>query len=106
MKTKTSTPEGAPAMCAKSSDKDTHYSQINKTQIAFFDKPKTMKQAYVATGIVREHICRYVKKLSEEGALWLMYKGRCPITHRNGVKFFSSDPEYAAKLPKQLSLFD
>ena len=93
-------PEGAPTQ-----GKDKYLNQLKQTQIAFYREPVTMKQVTVTTGIVREHICRYVKTLKKANAIWLIRIGKCPITGHPRVQFLTTDPKYAANLPKQLSLF-
>ena len=98
-------PEGTPLISLKQHNKDRYIDQFRKTQAAFFAKPSTMKEVAKAVGIDRANACWYVRDLRQAGAIWLIRKGECPITHYPSVGFYSTNPKYAAKLPKQLSLF-
>jgi len=43
--------------------------QLTKVYKAFAEKPMTMKEADVYTGVMRENICRYIDILFEQGKI-------------------------------------
>ena len=93
-------PEGAPTQ-----GKDTHIDQFNQTKAAFFSEPKTMMMAAKEINVDRSNICWYIRDLRKINAVWIVKVDKCPITGYPHVGFYSTDPKYAAKQPKQLSLF-
>ena len=104
MNTKAGTPESAP-VTFETQRKDTEFSQIQLCQLAFFDKPRTMMQAEMKSGVRREYICRYVKIMREAGAIWIVNVGRCPITKHSKVQYLTTNPQLVESLPQQLKLF-
>ena len=105
MNTKKEAPcEGAPVN-SETQHKDTHFFQFQRTQIVFFEQPRTMMEAAKIVGCDRANTCRYVATMRKEGVIWLIRKGTCPVTRWDGVGFWSTNPKYAEKLPVQLSLF-
>ena len=101
---KSDVPVGTPEVSFEKQRKDTIFNQLCKVQLAFFLTPKTMMEIDQQTGIRRENICRYVKIMREAGAIWLVKKGTCSVTKENGVGFYSTNPQFAENLPKQLKL--
>ena len=101
---KTGAPESAP-VSFETQRKDTHYYQFQQTQVAFFSEPRTMMWTAKQVGIDRANVCWYVRDLRTAGAIWLIRKGKCPITHAKGVGFWTTNPKYAEGLPQQLKLF-
>ena len=81
-------------------DKD---KQINVVFNAFFEYPKTMKEVYIETGIVRESICRYKKTLILQNRISLICYRKCKVTNRN-VGAYSTNPDCFVK-SNQLKLF-
>lgn len=75
-----------PTLKFKSQDKDTTIQkQFDIVRIAFSGSPKTMLSVAVETSIERANVCRYISKLRQEGRIFLVKKGLCPITlHRAG----------------------
>ena len=99
-------PESTPLISLKQEQhKDTHLDQFNQTKAAFFSTPRTMMEVARMVGIDRANVCWYVRNLRKANGIYLIRKGDCPETHWPGVGFYSTDPKYAAKQPKQLSLF-
>jgi hypothetical protein len=86
--------------------KDKHFDQLKQTQIAFFSSPATMMQVARQIGCDRANVCWYVRELRKAGAIWLVRKGRCPVTGWPYVGYWTTDPRLSPKLPVQLSLFE
>ncbi|RNI29778.1 hypothetical protein EFA69_09575 [Rufibacter immobilis] len=55
--------------------------QLSLIRAAFYQTPATMLMIAHKTGIERASICRYVATLRKAGAIALVWKGFCPITH-------------------------
>jgi hypothetical protein len=59
--------------------------QIDRVFQSFLESPKTMKEADVSSGIMRENITRYVRMLKRLDAIVMLRKRYCSITgHRAG----------------------
>jgi hypothetical protein len=88
--------------------KDTHFrSQYQTVYQSFQEKPKTMFQVEIETGVPRPYVCRYVDAMRKEGLTQEVKKGRCPISKWDKVGFYSTDPALFNKLDTtQLNLFD
>ena len=104
METKTGAHESTPANF-ETQGKDSHFLQLQKTQVGFFSDPSTMLMVAKKTGIERASICRYCATLRKEGALWIVKIGRCPISGYPRVNFYTTDPRLVENQPKQLTLF-
>lgn len=78
--------------------------QLKKVYQAFKEKPMTMKEADVYTGIMRENICRYVDMLLDQERIAIRRKRKCKITGYPYVNEYTCDP---ALFPKsgQLKMF-
>ncbi len=78
--------------------------QLKIVYSAFIEKPMTMKEVDIETGIMRENICRYVDILLEKGLIAIIRKRRCKITRHTLVNEYTGNP---ALFPKsnQLDLF-
>ena len=105
METKKEAPCEGATVNSETQGKDTIYYQFQQTQVAFFAQPQTMMQIARQIGIDRANVCWYVRELRKACAIWLIRKGKCPITKCNGVGFWTTNPKYADNLPVQLSLF-
>ena len=79
--------------------------ELQKVYNSFYNKPKTMRQVEVETGVRRDHITRYVDTLKKNNKITIVNKGVCPITNRDGVQFLTTDPSFQPKF-LQLSLFN
>ncbi|ANH80089.1 hypothetical protein A8C56_03000 [Niabella ginsenosidivorans] len=51
--------------------------------------PQTMKQVSVATGIVRDHLCRFTSEWRRERTMYVHHVGVCPVTGTGGVMFLA-----------------
>jgi hypothetical protein len=52
---------------------------------AFGQRPKTMLEVSIETGVLRANICRFIADWQREGRIQLWYKGYCSISkHRAG----------------------
>ncbi len=78
--------------------------QLVKVYKAFTEKPMTMKEADVYTGVMRESICRYVNTLLKEGRLAILRKRKCTITGYPYVNEYTGNPDLFPQ-SKQLKLF-
>jgi hypothetical protein len=83
----------------------TFFTQLDAVYQAFFEKPRTMKEADFACGVMRESICRYVRTLRNQGKIYRLKQRRCQRTnHRAGE--YTTDPRLFPKTkPQQLNLF-
>jgi len=79
------------------------YTQLKLVYDAFYDKPRTMKEVFVLTGVLREFVCWHCRALREENRLFFIRKRRCTITGEN-VNEYTSDPS-KAPVDNQLNLF-
>ena len=88
-------------------DKDKRF--INQYQIvyhSFLERPKTMLEASIETGILRANICRYIAEMEEKEQIRVIRKGYCPYT-RFMAGFYSTDKALFTKPDvRQLNLFD
>lgn len=61
--------------------KDRYFkAQLRKVLDALRERPMTMKEVDVYTGVMRENICRYVSDLMESGLIAIRKRRRCSIT--------------------------
>jgi hypothetical protein len=63
------------------------YTQPNLTLLqqvfkAFHEKPSSMKEVFVNTGILRENICWKIGELREQRRVFILRKRKCSITGR------------------------
>ncbi|MDR2475712.1 MAG: hypothetical protein LBD45_07620 [Bacteroidales bacterium] len=107
MKTKTAKTATEAAAISETQRKDTHFvSQYQTVYHSFKERPKTMLEVSIETGILRANICRYIAEMEEKGHIQVIRKGYCPYT-RFVAGFYSTD-EALFTTPKvqQLNLFD
>jgi hypothetical protein len=88
-------------------NKDNHFvSQYQTVYHSFKERPKTMLQVSIETGILRANICRYIADMEEKGHIQIIRKGYCPYTHFT-AGFYSTDAALFTKSNvQQLNLFD
>lgn len=85
--------------------KNKHYkAQLAKVYKAFTEKPMTMKEADVYTGVMRENICRYVDELLEQGRIAIVRKRKCTITGYPYVNEYTGNPDLFPQ-SNQLEIF-
>ena len=86
---------------------DNHFvSQYKTVYQSFKERPKTMLQVSIKTGILRANICRYIAEMEEHGYIQVIKKGCCPYTHFI-AGFYSTDEALFSKPDVlQLNLFD
>ena len=82
--------------------KDTDLARVYK---AFYEQPRTMKEVFVCTGVLREFVCWYCRELRLSGRLQFLRKRKCSITRR-WVCEYTTNEKLFPKVPKQLSLFE
>ncbi|WP_417237212.1 hypothetical protein [Bizionia paragorgiae] len=86
--------------------KNKHFkAQMVKVYKAFAERPMTMKEADVYTGVMRENICRYVSDLLEQGRIAVLRKRRCTITGHPDVNEYTGNSNLFPK-SNQLELFE
>jgi hypothetical protein len=91
----------------KSGGKDTSFiPQYQTVYQSFKERPKTMLEVSIETGILRANICRYAAKMEENGQIQEIRKGYCPYTHFK-AGFYSTDESLFTTKPDvvQSSLF-
>ena len=78
--------------------------QLNKVYQAFMEKPRTMKEVDICTGVMRENVCRYVNTLLSQKRIAVRRKRKCNVTGYPYVNEYTGDP---ALFPKtdQLQMF-
>jgi len=86
-----------------------HKRQGEDTQLqvvfkAFYEKPRTMKEVFVCTGVLREFICWYCHELRLSGRLFFLKKRKCTITGKR-VNEYTTNEKFVPEFPKQLKLF-
>lgn len=78
----------------KRQEQDRHFkAQLIRVYKAFSEKPMTMKEADVCTGIMRENICWYVKELLEQGLIAVLRKRKCTVTGYPYVNEYTGNPD-------------
>tara|TARA_R110001632_G_scaffold17761_1_gene55927 strand:+ start:1086 stop:1394 length:309 start_codon:yes stop_codon:yes gene_type:complete len=86
-------------------NKDRYFkAQLRRVLEALKEKPMTMKEVDVCTGIMRENICRYVSDLMESGMIAVRKRRRCSITGFPLVNEYTGNPDLFPK-SNQLKLF-
>lgn len=85
--------------------KDKHFKvQLQRVYYALKEKPMTMKETDVYTGVMRENICRYIDILFEQGKIAITRKRKCTITNYPYVNEYTTNPDLFPK-NNQLELF-
>ena len=84
--------------------KDKKIDQLKAVFQSFFDSPKTMKEADVDSGIMRENITRYVRTFRQSKSIVVIRKRYCMVT-KHLANEYTTNPELFPK-PTQLTLFD
>ena len=81
---------------------DTQLQAVYKT---LYEQPRTMKEVFATTGVLREFVCWYCRELRLSGKLYFVKKRKCSITGML-VKEFTTNEKFLPEFPKQLNLFD
>ena len=79
--------------------------QLQKVYNALKEKPMTMKETDIYTGVMRENICRYIDELFEQGKIAILRKRKCTVTGYPYVNEYTSNPHLFPK-SNQLTIFD
>ena len=79
--------------------------QLNAVYESFYEKPRTMKEVFVNTGVLREFVCWHCRELRLSGLLYFTGMRKCSITGV-WVKEFTTNENFVPDFPKQLNLFD
>ena len=87
----------------KDSDFRTQYQIVYQS---FAERPKTMLDVFLETGILRANICRYVADMEDKGLIQLLYKKDDRHT-RNKAGYYTTDKSlFRAVDDKQLKLWE
>jgi hypothetical protein len=78
--------------------------QLQRVYHALNERPMTMKETDVYTGVMRENICRYIDTLFEQGKIAILRKRKCTITGYPYVNEYTTNPEFFPK-SNQLKMF-
>jgi hypothetical protein len=82
-----------------------HHDQLSKVFQAFFESPKTRKEADKACGIMRENICWYVRYFRQHKQIAVIRKRYCAVT-KHLAEELTTNPALFPKEPKQLDLWN
>lgn len=67
-------------------DKDRDFLfQRQRVYQSFRERPKTMLQVSQETGIYRANICRYIHRMKNEGTIYRLPRGLCPISKNKAI---------------------
>jgi hypothetical protein len=87
--------------------KDTkHLADYKKVYEYFKQRPATMFQCEIDTGIPRPYVCWYVRSLRKNKDIQIVKLGRCPVSKYKGVQYLTTDRTLFKSVIKQPSLFD
>jgi len=78
--------------------------QLQRVYVALKEKPMTMKETDIYTGVMRENICRYIDTLFEQGKIAIVRKRKCTITGYPNVNEYTANPLLFPK-SNQLKMF-
>ncbi len=78
--------------------------QLQRVYKALQQKPMTMKETDIYTGIMRENICRYISILFEQNKIAIIRKRKCTITGYEYVNEYTTNPDLFPK-SNQLKMF-
>jgi hypothetical protein len=78
--------------------------QLVKVYNALKERPMTMKEVDVVTGVMRESVCRHISTLREQNRVAVIRKRKCSITGYLKVLEFTTDPSLFPE-PNQIKLF-
>ena len=89
--------------CNKSSD---YFSQYKIVYQSFRERPKTMLDVSLQTGILRANICRYVADMENKGIIRLLYKTDDEHTKFTAGYYTTDKSLFQGKDDKQLKLWE
>ena len=78
--------------------------QLRRVLDALCEKPMTMKEVDVYTGVMRENICRHISELMELGLIAIIRKRRCSVTGYPYVNEYTGNSDLFPR-SNQLELF-
>lgn len=85
--------------------KDKHSAELHQVYLYLFRHSATMKEVDRATGVMRESVCWYCRKLRKRDLLYIVGKRLCKVTKHLAIEW-TTDPK---KVPKsdgtQLNMF-
>ena len=85
-------------------DKETKQAQTKRVFEYWHLHPSTMKECSVATGVMRENICRYVKELRVSKKVYVIDNRKCSIT-KHLADVYTTNPDLVDIYTPQISLF-
>lgn len=87
----------------KDSDFRTQYQIVHQS---FKERPKTMLDVSLETGILRANICRYVADMENKGIIQLLYKTGDEHTKFTAGYYTTDESLFRKKDDKQLKLWE
>ena len=82
------------------------YTQYQIVYHSFKERPKTMLDVFLETGILRANICRYVADMADKGLIQLLYKREDEHT-KFTAGYYTTDKTLFHKVDdKQLKLWE
>jgi hypothetical protein len=88
-------------------DKDSHFqTQYQIVYQAFKERPKTMLEVSIETGILRANICRYIAEMEKHKQIQIIRKGYCLHTHFMAGFYSTDEALFIKPTVSQLNLFD
>ena len=83
---------------------DNRETQLRAVYNAFYEEPRTMKEVFIHTGVLREFVCWYCRELRLNNSLFFVKKRRCTITNQL-VNEYSTNEDFKP-IQSQLELFN
>lgn len=80
--------------------------QFRRVRASFMERPKTMVEVSIQTGVMRTNITRYVAKMRRQMQIQIHHYGICPITKASRVQFLTTDENLFVKPTVPPTLFD
>jgi predicted transcriptional regulator len=90
----------------KTQHKDNHFISQYQTVYQYFkERPKTMLEVSIETGILRANICLYIAEMEEKGQIQRIRKGLCPFTHFKAGFYSTDEALFTKSNVSQLNIF-
>lgn len=78
--------------------------QKQRVYLSLLERPKTMLEVSIETGILRANICRYVGKMRKIGQVAVARHGLCPVS-KFRAGFLTTDSDLFPCVPPQQTSF-
>ncbi|MDR3140797.1 MAG: hypothetical protein LBU37_03600 [Tannerellaceae bacterium] len=88
-------------------DKDNSFrSQYQRVYQSFKERPKTMLEVSIETGILRANICRYIADMENKGLIQRLYKAEDEHTKCTAGYYSTDETLFTKPDVSRLNLFD